>query len=90
MRRAVVSIISNIAEGFERDGNNEFIQFLSHAKGSAGEVMSQLYVAYEQHYIDEATFRRVRSMALQIIRMLGSLMAYLRASSYKGKKFVRA
>ena len=89
MRSAVVSIVSNIAEGFERDGNKEFIHFLSQAKGSAGEVMSQLFVAYDQQYIDEATFYRVRYIVLQTLRMLDSWMMYLRASPYKGKKFVR-
>jgi four helix bundle protein len=90
MRRAVVSIISNIAEGFERDGNREFIQFLSQAKGSAGEAMSQLYVAFEQQYVDESNFYRIRSMMLQTLRMLHSLMAYLRTCPHKGKKFRNA
>ena len=89
MRRAAVSIISNIAEGFERDGNKEFIQFLSRAKGSAGEVMSQLYVAFEQHYVDESNFHRIRSMMLQVIRMIESLITYLRGSTHKGTKFMR-
>ncbi len=55
-RRASVSILSNIAEGFERNGNKEFLQFLSVAKGSAGEVRAQLYVALDQNYIDRQTF----------------------------------
>ena len=87
MRRASVSIISNIAEGFERDGNREFIQFLSQAKGSAGEVLTQMYVAFEQRYVDSLTFEQLRSMALQTLRMLDNLMAYLRNSDIKGRKF---
>jgi len=51
MRRAAISVMANIADGFERGGNAEFIQFLSVAKGSAGEVEAQLYVALDQKYI---------------------------------------
>jgi four helix bundle protein len=53
IRRAAISITSNIAEGFERDGSREFVQFLSHAKGSCGEVRSQLYLALDAGYLKE-------------------------------------
>ncbi len=56
IRRASVSIMSNIAEGFERDGNREFLQFLAVAKGSSGEVRAQLYIALDQDYINKNTF----------------------------------
>ena len=55
-RRAGVSIMSNIAEGFERDGTGEFVQFLAIAKGSAGEIKTQLFVALDQNYISQETF----------------------------------
>src|SRR5262249_26484266 len=56
IRRASISILSNIAEGFERQGNKEFLQFLAVAKGSCGEVRSQLYIALDQNYIERVTF----------------------------------
>src|SRR4051794_20935381 len=59
IRRAAVSVLSNIAEGFERQGNKEFLQFLAVAKGSCGEVRAQLYVALDQDYIDELKFREI-------------------------------
>ncbi|HKR59824.1 MAG TPA: four helix bundle protein [Pyrinomonadaceae bacterium] len=56
IRKATVSIMSNIAEGFERSGNKEFSQFLATAKGSAGEVRALLYVALDQSYVDRKVF----------------------------------
>ena len=89
IRRASVSIVSNIAEGFERDGNKEFMQFLSQAKGSAGEVLSQLYIALDQNYCEEESFHHLQRITIQTLRMLESLMKYLRESDFKGKKFVK-
>lgn len=87
IRRASVSIMSNIAEGFERDGDKEFFQFVSLAKGSSGEVRAQLYVALDAGYIDQQTFSRLSDMATQINRMLAGLMKYLRSSELKGSKY---
>ena len=87
VRRAAVSVMSNIAEGYERGGNKEFGQFLAHAKGSCGEVRAQLYVALDQGYLDKATSDRLTDMALQISRMLAGLMKYLRNSELKGSKY---
>jgi four helix bundle protein len=87
MRRASVSIMSNIAEGCERSGTGEFIQFLAIAKGSAGEVRAQLYVARDQGYISEEVFEDLLSRATQISRMINGLMAYLRESKIKGTKY---
>lgn len=87
IRKASVSIMSNIAEGFERSGTAEFVQFLAVAKGSAGEVRSQLYVALDHGYISAATFQRLSDLATEIARMISGLMTYLRKSSIKGTKF---
>ena len=87
IQRAVVSVMSNIAEGFERGGNQEFLQFLSIAKGSAGEVRSQLYLALDQDYIDHAAFERLRGLAVEVSGKLGGLIAYLKASGMKGSKY---
>ena len=87
MRRAAVSIMSNIAEGFERGGNKEFTQFLAQAKGSCGEVRAQLYVVWGQQYVDKATFDRLTDLALQISKMLAGLIKYLRGSELKGSKY---
>ena len=61
IRRSAVSVLSNISEGFERDGSSEFIQFLSIAKGSVGEVKAQLVVALDQGYITADQNRKTRN-----------------------------
>lgn len=87
MSRACVSIMSNIAEGYERGGTKEFLQLLSVAKGSAGEVRSQLYVALDQDYLTGRVFEELTNHAREISRMLAGLMAYLRKSGLKGTKY---
>lgn len=78
--------MSNIAEGFERSGNGEFQQFLAIAKGSAGEVKSQLYVALDQGYIGKEQFDSVSSLVAGISKQIAGLMNYLRNSGMKGTK----
>jgi four helix bundle protein len=87
IRKAGVSIMANIAEGFERDGTAEFIQFLAVAKGSAAEVVSHAYVALDQGYITKQEFDRVATLATEVGRMLAALMNYLRRSGTRGIKF---
>ncbi len=77
IQRAAVSVMSNIAEGFERYRWAEFHQFLSMAKGSCAEVRSQLYVARDLGYVDDASFRRLMSKAQDVGRLIGSLRASL-------------
>ena len=87
IRRAAVSGMSNIAEGFERDGDREFRQFLSNAKGSTGEVRSQLYVALDVNFIDQPQFEELYALTLQTGRLVGGMMRYLGASDLRGPKF---
>lgn len=87
IRAATSSIMSNIAEGFERDGNREFIQFLATAKGSCGEVRSQLYVALDQEYLDQTVFEQLSALAGETSRMIAGFIRYLRQSRRRGRKF---
>lgn len=87
MRRASVSILSNISEGFERSGNREFLQFLALAKGSCGEVRAQLYVALDQGYLPESAFRQLLDHSQRISRLLGAFISYLKRSDLRGTKF---
>lgn len=87
IRRASVSIMSNIAEGFGRGGNKEFIQFLSTAKGSASEVQAQLYVALDAGYINQDQFQKLYSETEATARMIAGLLRYLQNSDFKGAKY---
>lgn len=77
IRRASVSCMSNRAEGYERNNNNFFIHFLSIAKGSVGELRSQLYAALDGEFIQEDEFRPLKEEAMVIGKRIGALMDYL-------------
>lgn len=87
IRRACISITSNSAEGFERGGDNEFVQFLSQAKGSCGEVRSQLYVAFDEAYVSESQFGKIKELAMETSRAIAGMMSYLTRSTLRGSKY---
>jgi four helix bundle protein len=89
IRRAAQSVTSNIAEGFEREGNKEFVQFLSQAKGSVGEVKDELYTALDERYISQTDFDSAYAVAEDTVRLIGGLMSYLRGAEPTGSKFKR-
>ncbi|OGK39896.1 hypothetical protein A3A74_05430 [Candidatus Roizmanbacteria bacterium RIFCSPLOWO2_01_FULL_35_13] len=86
VRRAVVSIVSNIAEGFEMNNNNDFIRFLRIAKGSTGEVKTQLIIAWRLNYISEAEFKDVLAKLDMLSLKIGKFISYL-LSKRKNKEF---
>jgi four helix bundle protein len=89
IRRAAVSIMSNIAEGFERGSRIEFIQFLYIAKGSCGEVRAQLQVAADQDYISQPDFARLTALCRLASSMISNFVLHLQKSDYQGEKVAR-
>ncbi len=88
LRKTVLSIYSNFAEGFERDGNREFSQFVSISKGSVGEARGQLLYAVDFGYLDVEKFQELNALG-QRGQCLGGLMRYLNTTEVRGRKFKR-
>jgi four helix bundle protein len=84
LRRSAVSILSNIAEGFESDTQQQFVKYLGYAKASAGEVRAQLYVALDVGYLDRAQFEHVFDLAEKCSRQLSRFITYLK--SHRGQQ----
>jgi len=78
IRRAAVSVMNNIAEGFDRGSNKDFVKFLFIARGSAAEVRSLLYVALDQNYVNEAEFNECRALCVRSNQIIWALIKGLR------------
>ncbi|MBN2578238.1 MAG: four helix bundle protein [Pirellulales bacterium] len=89
IRRAAVSIMSNVAEGFERGSTVEFVQFLYIAKGSCGEVRAQLQIARDQEYLPEKEHSHLQGLCRRIGGMISNFIAHLQNSDYRGEKTTR-
>jgi four helix bundle protein len=89
MERASISVLSNFAEGYERDGNAEFIQFLSFSKGSVGELRAQLIYSLDVGLIPESRYEELDIMGVSAARLLGGLSRYLTGSEKRGRKYDR-
>ena len=87
IRRAVVSISSNIVEGFEKNNNNEFIRYLKIAKGSIGEVRNQLYISRDINYINDKEFNYLNDLLLDLSNQIGKFISYL-VVKRKDKQFL--
>ena len=89
IRAAAGSVMDNIAEGFERDGNKEFIQFLYVAKGSCGEVRSQIIRASDTNFINHTDAKRLYNVCLELSSAIAAFIKSLKKSSITGSKYLK-
>ena len=87
IRRSAMSVTANIAEGIGRNGNREFIQFMSASKGSCAEIQDHLYTALDEAYVCESEFQKLYEQAAMVARKTGAFMSYLQGSEMCGPKF---
>lgn len=83
IRKSAISVPSNIAEGFERNSTNQFLYFLVIAKGSAGELRTQLLIAKNQNYISQSEFEKINKDAFEVSKKLGAFITYLKEFKLK-------
>ena len=88
-RRASISIMANLAEGFGRKGNKEFLQFISVAEGSLCELQSHLFISLDMEYISQDEFKKLFDLTEETQRIINGLAEYLRSTELKGMKFVK-
>ena len=89
IRRAAISIMNNIAEGFERGSNKDFVKFLFIARGSAGEIRSMLYVGLDQGYLADDTFTRCHDLCVRCSQLCWGLIKHLKKhSNWKTKALI--
>jgi four helix bundle protein len=89
MMRSSGSIMDNIAEGFGRGGDKEFKQFLWISKGSASELRSQIYRAYDREFFSEPAFKMIMEKANEVEKMIKGLINHIRRSDLKGLKYLK-
>lgn len=89
IRGAIISVSSNIVEGFEKNNNNEFIRFLKIAKGSVGEVRNQLFIALAVGYITQAEFDEINKELEDLANQIGGLISYLEKCRSSGQFKIR-